>query len=423
MIEARMAQAAQEWDAGRPPRFVVLRNGEVVGSTRFMRMNRQHRRVEIGSTFYGPISRMAARFSLIAFLATWAVVATDAHASDVASETRGESPALATMSPPVTEEHEAVSKSPFEPARAISPVGDHQPSFDPAARLLEAITATRLNAYRSDQVDWVGLEAALSALAAVAIDTADMLHVYARVVDALGDGHSFVQSAQSLREAYKLRHGLEFDHFFRRAEPTSTFIDRREPATRIARLSTGRAAAVVSVPKMFGGGDLAAAFANAVYDGIAQSAPVACGYIVDLRGNVGGNVWPMRLGLTELLGQAYDRADKHGRIHDGAAVIVSGEQAGAVIVKLNEWRPMPGLEHAPVAVLADDATGSSGEGVLVSFKGRANTRFFGQTSAGVASVNEGFRLSDGVNLVVTTSMMQDRNGVTYPDGVEPSWIR
>ena len=36
-----------------------------------------------------------------------------------------------------------------------------------------------------------------------------------------------------------------------------------------------------------------------------------------------------------------------------------------------------------------------------------------------ASSNEGFTLSDGVNLVVTTSMMADRNGRIYPDGVHP----
>jgi RimJ/RimL family protein N-acetyltransferase len=56
-IEAWMERAAQERAAGRSIPFAVLRNGEIVGSTRFMRMNPQHRRVEIGNTFYGASSQ------------------------------------------------------------------------------------------------------------------------------------------------------------------------------------------------------------------------------------------------------------------------------------------------------------------------------------------------------------------------------
>lgn len=52
-IDAYMERAAAEQAAGRAlPLAVTLPDGRVVGSTRFMRMNEAHRRLEIGTTFY-----------------------------------------------------------------------------------------------------------------------------------------------------------------------------------------------------------------------------------------------------------------------------------------------------------------------------------------------------------------------------------
>lgn len=51
-IDAWMARAEQERHAGRSLPFAVLLNGKIVGSTRLMRLNERHRRLEIGTTFY-----------------------------------------------------------------------------------------------------------------------------------------------------------------------------------------------------------------------------------------------------------------------------------------------------------------------------------------------------------------------------------
>ncbi|WP_375396041.1 GNAT family N-acetyltransferase [uncultured Sphingomonas sp.] len=51
--EAFLARAFRERDAGRAMPFAVLDRADIVcGTTRFLRMNAQHRRVEIGGTFY-----------------------------------------------------------------------------------------------------------------------------------------------------------------------------------------------------------------------------------------------------------------------------------------------------------------------------------------------------------------------------------
>ncbi len=148
---------------------------------------------------------------------------------------------------------------------------------------------------------------------------------------------------------------------------------------------------------------------------------------MDLRGNTGSNVWPMLLGLSGLLGDgpqgrsedAAGRVEDYATLREGSAVVLAEQGRGLTMMTIDGWRPIPRLADAPVALLLDGATASSGEGVAVAFAGRPATRSFGVTTYGAASSNEGYGLADGTNVVVTTSMMMDRNGRTYPDGFSP----
>ena len=53
-IDGYMAKVARTVAAGEDQVFAVIRNGDgqLIGSTRYMRMRAEHRRVEIGTTFY-----------------------------------------------------------------------------------------------------------------------------------------------------------------------------------------------------------------------------------------------------------------------------------------------------------------------------------------------------------------------------------
>lgn len=299
--------------------------------------------------------------------------------------------------------------------------------FDGAARVHEAVEAVRAVALNPAGADWAALEAELAAEAAGAEDTADLLPVYVRLLDALGDHHSFVQADAALLEAHEARAGRGLYAGRPRRELTSAFIGREEIAGRDLALYGGGSARVLTVPQMAGGGAVARQRATALFEAVAGAGEGTCGYVVDLRGNQGGNVWPMLVGLSPLLGdgpQGVER-DASGRdlayaeLREGAAVVLEGEYAGMAAARAEGWRPLPGLTEAPVAVLIDDAVASSGEGVAVAFSGRPSTRFFGERTFGVASSNTGVTLSDGVNLVVTTGMMVDRLGRIHPEGISP----
>lgn len=151
----------------------------------------------------------------------------------------------------------------------------------------------------------------------------------------------------------------------------------------------------------------------------------ACGWIVDLRMNGGGNVWPMYAGIGPLLGDSVLNATLvAGRVVPGAlyleGVAFSVEADGRRIEAARAAQPhrlrQPG---APVAVLIDGGTASSAEAIAIAFRTRPETRFFGQPTAGYTTGNRGIGLADGANLVVTFGAMTDRHGREYAAPLEP----
>lgn len=151
----------------------------------------------------------------------------------------------------------------------------------------------------------------------------------------------------------------------------------------------------------------------------------ACAWVVDVRANGGGNMWPMLAGIGPLLGDSIvggfgdQPASPRWYYKDGVSGILSAtgklDTASRVTIPPVQLRS----HDAPVAVLFDAGTGSSGEAVVIAFLGRPRTRTFGSRSAGFATVNRGLRLSDGANLVITTGYNADRRGRAYGEQLEP----
>lgn len=304
------------------------------------------------------------------------------------------------------------------------------PPFEALPRVAEAIEVARAVAYRSDQVDWNALEQDMKQQAAGARDTADLLPAYQTLVVGLGDGHSYLQAPPEVMAAWRERHGdrrLRPDLPSRR-RPTSAYAARRSVEQSDIALPGGRKTArLVVVPAFAGAGEEGDAYASEVFESVAAAGANTCGYIVDLRGNGGGNVWPMLSGLSGLLGDgprgsfrsAQGQDITYAQMASGAAAILSGEGAGRILSRAANWRPLPHLAVAPTAILVDDGTASSGEGVALAFVGREATRSFGARTFGLASATNGYTLSDGVTLVVTVAMMTDSTGATHPEGYVP----
>jgi len=149
-------------------------------------------------------------------------------------------------------------------------------------------------------------------------------------------------------------------------------------------------------------------FASSVCRSIEEMADKASyGVIIDLRGNRGGNMWPMINGLRPLLGSG-----DIGAFRDSNGNTTSWRSRTVGECKTD-------MTTKPVAVLIGSKTASSGEAVAIAFKGRPDTRFFGRPTAGLSTGNVNFPLPDGSALTLTTSADVDRSGQVFLDGLTP----
>lgn len=294
--------------------------------------------------------------------------------------------------------------------------------FDAPTFIREAIGTIRANALMADQVDWADVERQALAREVDARDSIDTLDTLVWLLTQLNDNHSFPQIAADRVAAYQARYGTTPWPTPVPRQQVSTFTDRREPSVSTLR-QRGRTIAHVIVPaRMNAPAAELNRYAATLFDGIA--AANACGYVVDLRGNVGGNSSPMLTGLSALLGQGriggYNTPTRRDEMRLQGGELWATENGQAMrLFAFTGWRAAPNLHAAPVAVLIDDATGSSGEATAIAFRGRARTQLFGIATAGASTSTQGFRLSDGTNLVIAVDVMADRDGVGYPHGVTP----
>lgn len=145
------------------------------------------------------------------------------------------------------------------------------------------------------------------------------------------------------------------------------------------------------------------------------------GWIIDLRGNTGGNMAPMLAGISSILEEGITGyfIDPNGNevVHEikNNAFLIDGEP----IHKLSE--PMYKLsDKLPnVAVLIDNTVRSAGEALAISFKKRPNTKFFGSPTCGLSTANYGTQMQSGGMLILTVSTMADKKKKLYGDSVLP----
>jgi hypothetical protein len=268
-----------------------------------------------------------------------------------------------------------------------------------AVRYVDAALAiVREHALYSKQVDWARVRSAALAHARGATAPSDTYGALRFALRELGDQHSYLLAPSSA--AALLR------------EPVSNARTGRAAVEPRAQIVGGRFR-YLSVPGFAGGtpGDQAR-FAEGLQSRIGElDKSGSCGWILDLRANSGGNLWPMLAGIGPLLGE--------GNL--GASVYPDGErrsfwyrdgQAGfGDYVQLRVMTPRR-LESAdaPLAVLLGPRTASSAEVLATALDGRPSTRSFGAPTSGLSAGNRTFELADRAALVLTVAATADRTG-------------
>lgn len=274
-----------------------------------------------------------------------------------------------------------------------APLSADAPIAAPAKEVLDAaISIAKANSLHRNTLAWSTIEPKVRALAAGAEKSADVYPAVRYLLSQLGDNHSFLM-----------------------------------PPVQTTQFQTGGAqnppATVQHLPERIGhiivpgyaGGEAGAmrTYTTRMHEGIAGiSASTSCGWVVDLRTNTGGNMWPMLAGLKPFLGSA--GLGTFESPTGSSPPWIAGQAVG-----VEPPASLASLESSWVAVLTGPRTASSGEAVAIAFRGRPRTRSFGLPTAGLSTANGNFRLPDGAMILLTTAVDADRTGRRYGEKVDP----
>lgn len=146
------------------------------------------------------------------------------------------------------------------------------------------------------------------------------------------------------------------------------------------------------------------------------------GWIIDLRLNTGGNMYPILLGLKEFIGDnlvfggfknVQNQSTGKWEVKEGN-MIIDG-------VTLNRKTV---LEHTiksdiPVVILTSCYTASAGEMTAIALIGRKNTTIIGEPTANYTTAVQGFLINDQAGINLSTDYVVDRNQKIYKGNITP----
>jgi carboxyl-terminal processing protease len=277
--------------------------------------------------------------------------------------------------------------------------------------LMEALEAVEANALYASRVDWRAQQVDAREFAATGPGPAALGAYVTVVLNKLGDGHS--------RLLHPTVASQTLDPAQMNPVPVGHLLEDRVGYLRLPGFSGGahRQGDRVRIDKT----PSYVSYVDTAHGHLAT--PARCGWVIDLRGNDGGNVFPMLSAVGPLLGAGTflafqhrdDRLEGVSIDHDGNAtdLTTDGVELGAL-----SNAPQPNAT-VPVAVITDSSTASAAEMVAIAFVGREETRSFGSPTAGVPTENHGVFLSDGSIVLIASAVSVDRNGETYDGPIAP----
>jgi hypothetical protein len=264
------------------------------------------------------------------------------------------------------------------------------------------------NSIYTDSLNWNTIDNEINLLSKgmKSIDEAKSITSY--ILDklrAVGDHHSFILSKINTEKSNKGN------------------LDDREPSGKMLNNNIG----YIYVPGFSSFSDTASKRFSEKIQSIIKELDLqneVKGWIVDLRENTGGNMYPMIAGLGPLidngtLGHFISSNNKR----EYKWYYENGKCGAGIetVVNIKDYY-FPKNRNAKIAVLVGPNTASSGEMTAISFIGKSNTKLFGQPTAGLTTANQGFKLSDKSTLLLAVSTVSDRNDKKYLQSITPNII-
>lgn len=273
-------------------------------------------------------------------------------------------------------------------------------------RYIDEFTDTiKAHALYSDSLDWKRINKELDVLARSLpnSDSTDLLleHVISRLHSA-GDNHSSFASKSQADKYIEKKEIVE--------HPVCKIIDDKY--------------GYINVPGFSSANDTTSyEFAMEIQNMIRKmdSENDLQGWIVDLRNNTGGNMYPMMAGLGPLLGNGNLGYFIYPKSNSMENWFYQNGNMGCLndtVIPIKDAYQVknPDLK---IAVLIGEVTSSSGEMTAASFIGKPNVRTFGKPTGGFTTANGSYKLKDGSYLILASSFVADRNKKKYLGPINP----
>lgn len=264
---------------------------------------------------------------------------------------------------------------------------------------MNAIKIMEQNAINHDKVDWSEIKKNASEKAKTIYTKQEAHRIIKNILPTLEDNHSLFISPKKTKKIYS----------------------KNKKIPIISDSIYNDLIGYIRIPSFIGNDSLANVFASDIKNKILNfDKSNIQNYIIDLRTNTGGNMWPMLLGLSPLLdngtvGYFVDRNKNYiPWISKNKVVYIEKRELFTFEEKFS-------LKNKPkrIAILIGRKTCSSAEAITIAFIGQKNTKLIGGKTCGRTTSNNSFRLSDGAILAITTSTFANRNKKIYGHEITP----
>ncbi|MBK6963513.1 MAG: S41 family peptidase [Bacteroidales bacterium] len=279
-------------------------------------------------------------------------------------------------------------------------------------------TFIKSNSVFRNTIDWTPVDITFKEEINKALSLRDTMNCFVSVLESLNDFHSQIY----LNNQYYGNYPGYDDTTLAWIRPLN---DKAILSTNMIRTATlAGQIAYIGVPAFQAFNTQEINFlAQSLYDSIDKfdSASVK-GWIIDLRLNGGGNIYPMLAGLSSILGNnivgyetdIFDSITRKWEIKNGNFMI-GGYQATDI-----KARQKPKFQNNPVVVLIGPVTKSSGSMTGIAFKKRPATIFVGEPTAdGYTTSNGYFQFAPNLTLNFATNFVADRELNIYKTRVSP----
>lgn len=270
-----------------------------------------------------------------------------------------------------------------------------------------AYTFIKYNSIHRNKADWDKTDRQFAFCISQASTTKDSMNCFVSVLKALNDVHSQLFYDNQVYSYYV---PLE-DSVYKKVKPLLQRAAEETNQPSFALLA--RKYLYIRIPSIiaYTQTDINR-FAQSILDSLCYySTFKPKGFIVDLRLNTGGNMYPMLSGLSPLLGNTItgyetDIADSVVRTWELREnnFIIGGYKATAI-------KNLCGTDFSdkPVVIITGMLTASSGTITAIAFKGRNKTFFTGEPTANGYSTSNGyFQFGSGLTMNFATSFVADR---------------